>query len=310
MDEWLTAHATLVTVVIAVSAGLAVALIAGLLTRSMSDVPLEDRAWKDPPPAGFRVTWWLIQWVSHVIEPLLPKARLLSLEKRLRKADLDYCLSPVQFIASRILCGAAASAIVWWLAGSIDSGQHGGTSFNPEIVLEATLVGAFFGWACPGLWLRDRLAIRRRELLKTLPFYLDIITLCVEAGLNVQGAITQAVAKGPKGVLRSELQRILRDIRAGKGRAAALRDMARRLGEAGITSFATAVIQAESMGMNLGPILRAQADQRRSERFLRAEKLAMEAPVKMLFPLIAFIFPCTFLVIFFPIAMKFMHSGL
>ena len=310
MDEWLTAHATLITVLIAVSVGLAVALIAGLLTRSMSDVPPEDRAWKDPPPAGFRATWWLIQWVSHVVEPLLPKARLVSLEKRLRKADLDYCLSPVQFVASRILCGAAASAISWWLIGSIDPSQRGGTHFSPEIVLQATLFGAVLGWSCPGLWLRDRLAMRRRELLKTLPFYLDIITLCIEAGLNMQGAMTQAVAKGPKGVLRSELQRILRDIRAGKGRAAALRDMAQRLGEASIASFATAVIQAESMGMNLGPVLRAQADQRRSERFLRAEKLAMEAPVKMLFPLIAFIFPCTFLVIFFPIAMKFMHSGL
>ena len=69
------------------------------------------------------------------------------------------------------------------------------------------------------------------------------------------------------------------------------------------------MIQAERMGMNLGPVLRAQADQRRSERFLRAEKLAMEAPVKLLFPLIAFIFPCTFIVLFFPIVIQFMHAG-
>jgi tight adherence protein C len=117
------------------------------------------------------------------------------------------------------------------------------------------------------------------------------------------------VAKGPKGVLRSEIQRVLRDIRAGKARADALRGMAERLNEPNVTHFVTAVIQAERMGMNLGPVLRAQADQRRSERFLRAEKLAMEAPVKMLFPLIAFIFPCTFIVLFFPIAMKFMHPG-
>jgi tight adherence protein C len=74
--------------------------------------------------------------------------------------------------------------------------------------------------------------------------------------------------------------------------------------------WVVSVIQPESMGMSLGPVLRVQADQRRSERFLRAEKLAMEAPVKMLFPLLAFIFPCTFIVLFFPIAMKFMHSGL
>jgi tight adherence protein C len=80
--------------------------------------------------------------------------------------------------------------------------------------------------------------------------------------------------------------------------------------ESVVANFTTAVIQAESMGMNLGPVLRAQADQRRSERFLRAEKLAMEAPVKMLFPLIAFTFPCTFIVLFFPIAMKFIHAGI
>ena len=111
-------------------------------------------------------------------------------------------------------------------------------------------------------------------------------------------------------MLRDEFQRVLRDIRAGKARAIALRGMAARLNEPSVSHFTTAVIQAESMGMNLGPVLRAQADQRRTERFLRAEKLAMEAPVKLLFPLIAFIFPCTFIVLFFPIAMKFIASGL
>jgi tight adherence protein C len=137
-----------------------------------------------------------------------------------------------------------------------------------------------------------------------------VITLCVEAGLNLQGAMNQAVQKGPKGVMRDELQKVLRDIRAGKQRAEALRAMAERLGEASISNLVTSLIQAESLGMNLGPVLRAQSEQRRSERFLRAEKLAMEAPVKMLLPLIAFIFPCTFIVLGFPIAMKFLALGL
>jgi tight adherence protein C len=122
--------------------------------------------------------------------------------------------------------------------------------------------------------------------------------------------MNQAVAKGPKGALRDEFMRVLRDIRAGKPRAEALRAKATRLNEPSINSFVTAVVQAESLGMSLGPVLRAQADQRRTERFLRAEKLAMEAPVKMLFPLIAFIFPCTFIVIGFPIVMKFLSLGL
>ena len=177
-------------------------------------------------------------------------------------------------------------------------------------LLQALPLAGLLGWGYPALWLGDRLKARKKELLKSLPFFLDIITLCVEAGLNLQGAMTQAVAKGPKGVLRDEFQRVLRDIRAGKARAESLRAMAQRMDEPAVANFTTAVIQAESMGMNLGPVLRAQADQRRSERFLRAEKLAMEAPVKLLFPLLAFIFPCTFIVLFFPIAMKFMHSGL
>jgi tight adherence protein C len=180
--------------------------------------------------------------------------------------------------------------------------QPASSGFPAALYGQVALAGALSGWFYPAIWLRDRMALRKRELLKSLPFFLDIITLCVEAGLNMQGAMSQAVAKGPKGVLR--------DIRAGKQRAEALRSMAARLREPSITAFTTAVIQAESMGMSLGPVLRAQADQRRSERFLRAEKMAMEAPVKMLFPLIAFIFPCTFIVLFFPIVIKFMHSGL
>jgi len=199
--------------------------------------------------------------------------------------------------------------LFFWGISNFDHPGANSPGISFASYLQLMVLGALLGWAYPAIWLNDLLKKRRSELLKTFPFYLDIITLCVEAGLNMQGAMTQAVAKGPKGVIRSEFQRVLRDIRAGKGRSESLRAMADRVGEPSVSNFTIAVIQAESMGMNLGPVLRAQADQRRSERFLRAEKLAMEAPVKMLFPLIAFIFPCTFVVIFFPIAMKFMHSG-
>lgn len=310
MSDFLLRNVTLITLLIAAAVGLAVALVCWLLTRSVSEVPPEDREYKDPPPLGFRVSWWLLQWISHYCAHLLPRKVEAGLQLRLRKAGLDYCLSPVQFIAGRILCAAGTALLLTWLLNSFDPARQGSVSLGAGVYLQAILAGLLLGWAYPGIWLRDRLAARRGEVLKTLPFFLDIITLCVEAGLNMQGAIVQAVAKGPKGVLRDEMQRVMRDIRAGKPRATALRDMAQRLAEPGISNFTTAVIQAESMGMNLGPVLRAQADQRRSERFLRAEKLAMEAPVKMLFPLIAFIFPCTFLVLFFPIAMKFMNAGL
>lgn len=304
------ATATLVVVAFALAIGAAVGLVAWLVSKSMADTPQEDRQFKDPPPLGFKLAWWPIQWVASLIEPFIREKRHAALLARLRKAGLDYCLSPAQFTAGRIVCAVFAGALIFWVLGSFDHPQPGKDGFSPGLYVKVVVGFAAFGYFYPGIWLRDRLGARKRELFKSFPFFLDVITLCVEAGLNMQGAMTQAMNKGPKGVVRDEFQRVLRDIRAGKSRADSLRAMADRLGEPLVTNFATAVIQAESMGMNLGPVLKAQADQRRAERFLRAEKLAMEAPVKMLFPLIAFIFPCTFVVLFFPIVMKFMNSGL
>ncbi len=310
MSEYALEDSTLIALGFALAIGLSAALISCLLGRAVAAIPQEPRDYKDLPPFGFRLVWWPIQWLSHYLGPLLRHKTRQSLLTQLRKAGLEYSISPVQFMAARIICTLMLALIFYWVLDSFDRPKPGTQGVSIAAYLQVVAVGACFGWLYPTIWLKDRVTLRRRELLKTLPFYLDIITLCVEAGLNVQGAMNHAVAKGPKGVLREEFQRVLRDIRAGKARAESLRNMADRLNEPAATNFSTAVIQAESMGMNLGPVLRAQADQRRIERFQRAEKLAMEAPVKLLLPLIAFIFPCTFIVLFFPIVMKFMNAGL
>jgi tight adherence protein C len=278
----------LVIAMIPACAGVSVALMAMLLGKAVAAIPPQDRRYMDTPPLGFRLMWWPIQWCSHVIRPLLSAGATASLTIRLRKAGLAYSIAPAQFLAARLLCGTMVAAGACWILASF-APLGTSSSFKAGGYAEAALVGT---------------------LQKTLPFYLDLITLCVEAGLNLQGALNQAVDKGPKGVLQQELQRVLRDIRNGKARADALRAMSDSVQEASVSNFVTAMIQAERLGMNLGPVLRAQADQRRSERFLRAEKLAIEAPVKLLFPLIAFIFPCTFIVLFFPIVIQFMQSGL
>lgn len=310
METLLLQHGTALIAAVALAAGMSVALLVWLLSGALAEVPREDRSYKDAPPLGLRLVWWPIHWISYFIMPLMSVTRLAATQARLRQAGLDYTVTPQQMMAARVLGAALLALLCWWGLDSFDQHRDGEAGFALAPYLEVMGGGALFGFYYPSFWLRDLMKARRSELLKTLPFYLDIITLCVEAGLNLQGALNQAVAKGPKGVLRSEIQRVLRDIRAGKARAEAMRAMADRLNEPNVTHFITAVIQAERMGMNLGPVLRAQADQRRSERFLRAEKLAMEAPVKLLFPLIAFIFPCTFIVLFFPIVVQFMHSGL
>lgn len=289
----------------ALAAGLAAGLAIWLVSQLIAALPTEDRSFRDTPPLGFRLAWWPIRWVAHFTGAMMPEAIRLRTFTELRRGGLDFSLTAEQFVAARLVSGITCATLLGAWLQPLLSGDA-----SPGVTLGAAVAAFLFGVAWPALWLRDRVAVRRRELLKSLPFFLDIITLCVEAGLNLQGALQQAVVKAPAGVLRDEIQRALRDMRAGMTRAAALRALADRLQEGAVNSFVASVIQAESMGMNLGPVLRAQAEQRRSERFLRAEKLAMQAPVKMLLPLIGFIFPCTFIVLFFPIAMKFLHSGL
>ena len=283
----------------AAALGLSVAGLFYWLVTSFADVPAEDRSYADVPPLGFRIVWWPIRWISHLLRPLMPRKYLAATLLKLRLAGLDYAIAADQFTAARVIFAALSAALLYWVMLSFERPAQ----WWP-------LLAAAVGFVFPAIWLRDRIQARRRDTLKTLPFFLDIITLCVEAGLNLTGALTQSVAKGPAGPLRDEISRVLRDVRAGRSRTDAMRTMSDRMNEPSITNFISALIQAENMGMNLGPIMRAQAEQRRAERFARAEKLAMEAPVKLLLPLIAFIFPCTFVVLGFPIAMKFIHMGM
>lgn len=294
-----TMHIVSLPALVALLTGLGAAGLAMVLVRSVADLPPEDRTWLDRPPRFMRVLWWPTRWIAQLITPLIPAAITERLLTRLRLAGLDFALSPAQLLAHRICVALLCSTL--------------GAGFAAACELPVTgfaLAGAGAGTTLAWSWFDDRVHVRRRQLLKQLPFVLDLITLCVEAGLNLTGALRQAVVKGPDGPLREELKRVLRDVRAGKSRADALRTFAERIDEPAVAGLVSAIIQAESMGMNLGPILRAQSEQRRNERFARAEKAAMEAPVKMLLPLIACIFPCTFLVLGFPIAVKFMTMGL
>jgi tight adherence protein C len=221
-----------------------------------------------------------------------------ALGERLRRAGLDQMLGAERFVAGRLAAAGLAAIVAVVLGASL-----GGTPV-PVILAVAAL-----GWLLPGTWLRDRIAQRQRAVLRELPFFLDVITLAVESGLNLASALAQAADKGPPGPLREEFERVLRDIRAGRTRADALRAMAERLAQPGVGALVASLVVAEQQGGALAPILRAQAEQRRNERFQRAEKLAMEAPVKMLLPLLLFIFPCTFAVLLFPVFARMLMEG-
>lgn len=261
-------------------------------------VPVEDREFMDPLPVALNFIWPLVRIIAYYGCARIPFSYLKSVEERLRRNGVLYMMIAEEFIALRIF-SASFALMCGYLLINI-AGE-----WNPVLYLVLPVVGFFY----PDIWLRD---IRKKQvdgILRTLPAYLDFITMAVEAGLNFSGAIEQARKKAPSGPLVIEFGIVLRDLRSGINRTRALQRMAERLEIHEITSFVNAVVQAEKMGSSMAGVLRIQAEQRRNERFQRAEKKAMEAPVKLIGPLVIFIFPTTFIVLAFPIFIKFMQGG-
>ncbi len=253
-------------------------------------VPEQDRSYLDRPPFGFRIVWPLIQALVYYLGGFLSRDYRINTHNRLRQAGVDFMLSPEQFFAGKLLGAIGFSAF-----GYLFYVLHG-----PGFLLLVLLLGVL-GFYYPEIWLKETVIARNKRILKDLPFYLDVIVLAVESGTNFTGGLTQAVQKAPDGPLRFEFGRVLRDIRAGKSRADALRELTTRVSSDGVKNVVSSIVQAEKIGSSLGGVLSAQAENLRNTRFLKAEKMAMEAPVKLLGPLVMFIFPNTFLVIAFVI---------
>lgn len=175
----------------------------------------------------------------------------------------------------------------------------------------ALIAGGFLlGALLPYIWLTDLIKSRQKQIRRGLPYCLDLVTLAVEAGMDFTTALQIVAEKLSVPALAMELKRTLRAIQMGRMRSDALRDLSRRVNVPELSSVTAAIIQADQLGASLAPILRIQAEQLRIRRFQLAEKLAMEAPVKILLPLIAFLFPTTIIVIFGPIAAGYLSRNL
>jgi tight adherence protein C len=168
------------------------------------------------------------------------------------------------------------------------------------------LVGLWY----PYQWLNDQITRRHFLITRALPYNLDLLTLSVEAGLDFTAALNKVVEKGKGGPLRDEFQLVIKQLKMGKTREEALKSLIARVDLPALTSFVAAIIQADRMGTSIGKVLRIQSTQLRIERTQRAEKLANTAPVKMLFPLVACIFPTVFMILFGPIIFRFVFGEL
>lgn len=258
-------------------------------------------------PEGLQIhrAWSLVwPWVdlfAALGRPLMSWRYRMAVEKEIIKAGrLDQLQSEHVFamqIGASLLGLVFTILVFWWLNLSV------------KWLLISSLLSAVLCFYLPRQKLRQQAKQRQRLMLKQFPFFLDMITLSVEGGLNFHGALNQTHHLLPKGPLNTEISHALSDMRAGLSRQDALQEMAKRTDLEEITHLVSSIAQSQKLGVSLGPILRAQSEQRRSERFMKAEKLALEAPVKMLFPLVTCIFPCTFIVIAFPIALKLMNAA-
>lgn len=168
---------------------------------------------------------------------------------------------------------------------------------------------AILGFYLPDLLLQSRIDRRQKEIRKAMPDALDLLTICVEAGLGFDGAMARVYENWDNELGRA-FGRVVREIQLGKLRREALRDMADRLGIPEMTSFVAAVIQSEQLGVSMAQVLRIQSDQMRIRRRQLAEEEAHKAPLKMLLPMAFFIFPALCIVLMAPAALIIMESGL
>ncbi len=175
--------------------------------------------------------------------------------------------------------------------------------FSAAAKIEIILIGFLLGYLSPNIWLKSKIKQRQEEILRTLPDILDLIMVSVEAGLGFDAAMMKVVEK-QKGVLAEELTIVLQEIKIGKPRRDALKDMARKNNVEDLSNVIASLVQADQLGISMGSVLRNQASQIRQKRKQRAQEKAQKAPVKIMIPLVFFIFPSIFIIILGPAVIK------
>jgi tight adherence protein C len=213
-------------------------------------------------------------------------------EKRLAMAGNPGDLRLSDWMGVKMLVAFITGVILFLVLGfGIGAGIPQGIMFGT--------IGTGIGFMLPEFWLGRRIKARQAIILKMIPDTLDLLTISVRAGLGFDAALAKVVEKMP-GPLSDEFRRALAEVRMGKTRREALRDIVPRTQVQPLSNFIGAIIQAETLGVSISKVLQVQSEQLRIERRQRAEEAAAKAPIKMLFPLVGCIFPSLFVVILGP----------
>lgn len=233
--------------------------------------------------------------VSHYIVKITPKNKLAALNKKLEKAGLLKNSTAEKWLFDKsmllLIITIAFSALIYVIEPDILK-----TSLIALILV--TLINVFFNF-----YLSRRIDMRKKKILKDMPYIVDLITVSVEAGLSFDGAIVRVI-NNISGELCDEFVKCLKEMRMGIERRTALKNMSDRCDTRELSMLITSIIQADELGVTLGNVLRIEAENIRERRKQAAREKAFKVPIKMLFPLIFFIFPSIFIIILGPAAIK------
>ena len=295
--------------------GAIILIIVGIKSPQGSD-PLEDRLAEYAArgetisleeielsqPFSQRIIVPIAKKMGEFVMRFTPQNAITSMSRKMEMAGNPGNMDPAVMFALRFL-GIPLGAIFIIL----DSIAAPGSFIDGKGLIFA-LPAAVFGFYLPDLLLQSKIDRRQNEIRKAMPDGLDLLTICVEAGLGFDAAMSKLYEKWDNEMGRA-FGRVVREIQLGKLRREALRDMADRLGVNEMTSFVAAVIQSEQLGVSMAHVLRIQADQMRIRRRQIAEEEAHKAPIKMLLPMALFIFPALCIVLMTPAFLILIQQG-
>jgi tight adherence protein C len=244
-------------------------------------------------PFSERVLVPLARRFGEISARFTPQKVLMETTRKLELAGNPGRIDAATFLATRFIVPVVFDGLLFMIS------RFAPTPWPLSRLLLILLVFGLLGFFFPQLWLTSKIQARQKEIRKAMPDALDLLTICVEAGLSFDSAISKVSEKW-ENQLSLAFARVIREIQLGKLQREALRDMSDRLGIAEMTSFVAAVIQSQQLGVSMAKVLRIQSEQMRMKRRQRAEEEAHKAPIKMIFPMGILIFPSILIILLTP----------
>lgn len=254
-------------------------------------------------PFSERVIYPLMRRFGEMAAKNTPQNVMQETNRKLELSGKAGWVDAPMFLASRFVAAAVLGIATFLICTFSILAQPIARALLYSII--ALALGFFF----PQMWLDEQIKKRQLEIRKAMPDALDLLTICVEAGLGFDAAMSN-VAQKWENELSLAFARAIREVQLGKVRREALKSMADRIDLAEMSSFVAAIIQSEQLGVSMAKVLRIQAEQMRMRRRQYAEELAHQAPVKMLLPMVGFIFPSIFIVLMTPAILQIMKVNL